>query len=413
MDTAIDLFDPYAFFDPFGEEFNQRPDDTYRRLRELPSPFFWRRGNAWVATTYAHITAIQQDHRFSTNIANWEHFDAAQLSACSDVSMRLQGIMGGTGDTHIQLKKLLMPFFLADGIARVEPYIRTKINERLEQLNHRAEFDVVGDYAKYIPIAVISHILGVPEALHDEFYAFAIAFLRLFAMSYSSLQGEGDADALRLKVAGGVEVIRELIDRASHRGSGQFGVIAALVEAQQQGLPLNDDQLVSVVGEIIAGGADTTVLAICHTVNRLLLQPTILKELNEDPGLWPSAVQELLRFESIIKLGIRFPAQDLALGDAMISKGQMTFFLYGAGQRDPAIFPDPDTFDIRRDNHKSIAFGRSGHACIGRHLAITEACIAVRLLLQAFPTLRLRAPAEYNNHNRVLREMLSLPVATH
>lgn len=413
MDTAINRSDPYAFFDPFGEDFNRCPDDTYRRLRDLPSPFFWHKGNAWVATTYDHITTIQQDRRFSTNIANWEHFDAAQLKTCSDVSMRLQGIMGGAGETHIQLKKLLMPFFLADGVSRVEPYIRKKVDERLELLRDRSEFDVVGDYAKHIPIAVISHILGVPDTLHDEFYGFAIAFLRLFAMSYSSLQGEDDADALRMKVAGGVEVIRELIDRASHRGGGQYGVIAALVEAQHDGLPLNEDQLVSIIGEIIAGGADTTVLAICHTVNHLLQHPRILEQLNECPDLWPSAIQELLRFESVIKLGIRFPMQDLALGDALIGKGQMTFFLYGAGQRDPAVFCDPDRFDIQRDNHKSIAFGRSGHACIGRHLAITETCMAVRLLLQTFPTLRPHTPAVFNNHNRVLREMLSLHVTTH
>jgi cytochrome P450 len=230
-------------------------------------------------------------------------------------------------------------------------------------------------------------------------------------MAYSSLQGEEDADTLRRQVAAGTEVIKELIDHARNHSFGPHGVLAALVEAQQDGLALNDDQLVSVIGEIIAGGADTTVLAICHTVNRLLQQPAILQQLSDESGLWPSAIQEVLRYESVIKLGIRFPAEDLPLGDALIKKGQMTLFLYGAGQRDPAIFPNPDTFDIHRDNGKSIAFGRSGHACIGRHLAITETSLAVRMLFRAFPQLRLRAPPEFNHHNRVLREMLSLNVA--
>lgn len=410
MDNPAGNTDPFAFFDPYGDGFNRSPDETYLRLRELPSPFFWNQGGAWVATTYDHITAIQQDRRFSTNISNWEKFDGSVQEERSDVTMRLQGIMGGTGDTHIQLKKLLMPFFLAEGIARVEPYIRTKIEGRLELLKERAEFDVVNDYAKHIPIAVISHILGVPEALHGEFYAFAIAFLRLFAMSYSSLDGEEDADVLRRQVAGGVDVIKELIDRAAHHGTGRYGVIAALVDAQQDGLPLTDDQLVSVIGEIIAGGADTTVLAICHTVNRLLQLPDIRRELSEEPSLWPGAVQEVLRFESVIKLGIRFPTEDLPLGESLIRKGHMTLFLYGAGQRDPAIFPNPDTFDIHRDHSKSIAFGRSGHACIGRHLAITEASMAVRMLFHTFPDLWLRTPPKFNNHNRVLREMLALNV---
>jgi cytochrome P450 len=304
-----------------------------------------------------------------------------------------------------------MPFFLPEGIARIEPYIRAKIEDRLEWLRDRSEFDVVNDYAKHIPIAVISQILGVPESLHGEFYAFAIAFLRLFAMSYSSLQGDEDADAMRQQVAGGVAVIRELIERAAHRRPAQHGVIAALVDAQHDGLPLNDDQLVSVVGEIIAGGADTTVLAIGHTVNRLLQMPDIRQRLDDEPGLWPSAIQELLRFESVIKLGIRFPTEDMQLGAASIKKGQMTLFLYGAGQRDPAVFALPDIFDIHRDNSQSIAFGRSGHACIGRHLAITETQMAVQLLFQRFPQLRLIRPPDFNNHNRVLRELRSLQVA--
>jgi cytochrome P450 len=410
METPNDNSDPYAFFDPYGAAFNRSPDATYQRLRELPSPFYWQRGGAWVATTYEHITTIQQDRRFSTNIADSEHFDASLQKSRSDISMRLQGIMGGTGETHIQLKKLLMPFFLADGITRIEPYMHRKIAERLAALRSRRSFDIVDDYAKHLPIAIVSHILGVPEALHDDFYTFAIAFLRLFAQSYSSLEGDAQTQELQQRVAGGVDVIRELIDRAAHRGNGPHGVIAALVDAQQDGLALNDDQLVSVIGEIIAGGADTTVLAICHTVNRLLQRPDLLRCLKEMPALWPGAVQEILRYESVIKLGIRFPVEDVALGDAQICKGQMTLFVYGAGLRDPAVFPQPDTFDIERDHSKSIAFGRSGHACIGRHLAIAETCMAVRLLLEEFPTLQQSVPAQFNNENRVLREMLSLPV---
>lgn len=412
METAIEIVEDYEFFSPYSDAFNLSPDDTYKRLRKLPSPFYWEQGGAWVATTYDHITAIQQDRRFSTNIANWEKFDAAETEGRSDVKMRLQGIMGGTGESHIRLKKLLMPFFMPEGVARTEPYIRAKIEMHLEALRGRSDFDVVGEYAKQIPIAVISHILGIPEALHDDFYTFAIAFLRLFSMSYSSLAAGEDAEELRLKISGGIEVIDRLIDDARRPGSVRGGVIGALVHAQENGLDMTDDQLVSVIGEIIAGGADTTVLAICHTVRRLLQQPELLELLHEQPNLWSSAVQEVLRYESVIKLGIRFPAEDIQLGNTVIGKGQMVLFLYGAGLRDPDVFHHPDSFLIARDNTKSIAFGRSGHACIGRHLAIAETSLAVNMLFRAFPRLKLKSAPAFNSNNRILREMLSLNVTT-
>lgn len=188
-----------------------------------------------------------------------------------------------------------------------------------------------------------------------------------------------------------VKLTHKLI--AQKRVNPADDILSGLIQAEEEGDRLTEDELVAMVFLLILAGYETTVHLITNSVATLLQHPEQLAKLRADPELMPSAVEEILRFSGPVHATERcYTTEDITLHGVTIPKGELVFPLLGAANRDPAVFDNPDTFDITRTPNKHLGFGQGIHYCLGAPLARIETQIALKTLLDRNPNLRLAAP---------------------
>ena len=168
-------------------------------------------------------------------------------------------------------------------------------------------------------------------------------------------------------------------------------LISALVQAEEAGDKLSEDELLGMVFLLLVAGHETTVNLIGNDMLALLQHPDQLQKLRNAPWLIKPAVEELLRYDGPVETSTeRFAREDVAIGETVIPRGEMLMVVIAAADHDPERFPDPDTLDITRTDNKHLAFGKGIHFCLGAPLARMEGQIAINTLLRRLPNLRLK-----------------------
>jgi hypothetical protein len=190
------------------------------------------------------------------------------------------------------------------------------------------------------------------------------------------------------------------------------GLVQAMMAAEIEGTRLTEEEIIANLIVTMVGGLETTTNLIGNGVLTLLRHPAELDRLRGDFSLIPSAVEELLRYESPSQHTARLAPTDVELGGKFIRKRQAVIAVMGAGNRDPERFPEPDRLDITRKNNQHLAFGWAAHFCFGAALARLEGQIAFATILRRLPQLKLNAQGPLVwRHNLGLRGLTSLPVA--
>jgi pimeloyl-[acyl-carrier protein] synthase len=187
-------------------------------------------------------------------------------------------------------------------------------------------------------------------------------------------------------------------------------MLSALVQAEEAGDHLSEAEMYSNAMLIIGAGHETTTNLIGNGLLALMRNPDQLQNLRDNPALLPNAVDEMLRYDSPVQLMPRLALDDLILHDEQIRKGQIVFLIFGAANRDPSIFSDPDRFDITRPDIKHLAFGAGIHFCLGASLARLEGQIALGSLIRRFPRLQLASKELHYRDNFTLHGVKALPV---
>jgi cytochrome P450 len=199
-----------------------------------------------------------------------------------------------------------------------------------------------------------------------------------------------------------------MIEQQAH---AREGLIQAMMNAEVDGARLTAEEIIANLIVTMVGGLETTTNLIGNGVLTLLRNPAELEQLRADSSLIPSAVEELLRYESPSQHTARLAPDNVELGGKKILKRQAVIAVMGAGNRDPERFPDPDRLDLARRDNRHLAFGWAAHFCFGASLARLEGQIAFETLLRRLPDLALetKAPLEWR-HNLGLRGLTALPV---
>lgn len=205
-----------------------------------------------------------------------------------------------------------------------------------------------------------------------------------------------------------IEYLRPLVQE--RRKNPRNDLISALVEAEEQGSKLTEEELLANCVLLLVAGHETTVNLIGNGVLALLKNPDQLELLKKEPDLIQSAVEEFLRYESPIQLVRRVAAEDMELGGQKIGKDDMLVVLLGACNRDTEVFPNPDTLDIRRSPNKHIAFSEGIHFCLGASLARLEGQIAISTLFKELPDIHLATEKLEFKHPFALRGLKEMPV---
>jgi cytochrome P450 len=306
--------------------------------------------------------------------------------------MSVPGSMQSDPPQHTVFRRLVQKAFTPRAVAAMEPRIEALVTDLLDAVVGAGEADLHDAVAYPLPTIVIAQMLGVPEEDRAKFKVWSDA--RVAAM------GDPDPHAYAVECA---ELEAYLAAQARWRrealAEGERlpdDVISGLVEAEDEGRRLTEDEMVKLMVQLLVGGNETTTSLITNAVVRLTEVPELWERLRHDPSLVDLAVEESLRCDPPVLGLFRTTTRPVTLHGVDLPADAKVMLLYAAANRDPAAFDDPDTFSLDRDldqvrrNH--LSFGYGIHVCLGAALARMEARIALRQMAERMPNLRVTSP---------------------
>jgi cytochrome P450 len=364
-------------------------------------------GSAWVVTRYAEVLTVLKDPRFSVeprHLAGGNNMERWWVPR----SFRLvtEGLLNKDDPDHYRLRNLVHKAFTPRLIEALQTHIEQIADSLLDDMDTRKPIDLMQAFAVPLPLAVISHMLGVPAK--DR-----LKFRRLMSGTIT-----GSARMGLLRILGGAHAMYRLMRfleslLALRRHEPDGGLITALVAAEQAGDSLSPDECLAMLFLLLFAGHETTVNLIGSGMLALMDNSDQLTSLIRQPTLAQTAVEELLRYTNPVQFGAsRIALEDVELGEVTIRKHQVVIAMLSSANRDESIFQDPETLDISRNPNRHLAFGLGIHFCLGAPLARMEGRIAFNRLLARFPNIRLAVPrrAIHWRASPVFRGLKSLPV---
>jgi cytochrome P450 len=400
-------------YDLYSGEFRKATYDTFAQMR-AEDPVFCQPGvdgetMLWFVTRYDDVVAVLlDDERFVRDPAlvftppELESFYEGPAEAVDFLHTHM---LNKDGDEHRRLRRLVTKAFTPKMVERLRPRIQEIADGLVDGIEARGEMDLVEELAFPLPITVIAELLGIPVADRDRFRLWSNAIMTP-ALTAEDMARAGDL------MSQFVAYLRELFER--RRGTPGDDLISALLQVEEDGDRLTEQELSSMVALLIIAGHETTVSLIGNAVLVLLQHADQRAELERDPTLIAPAIEELLRFDGPVERALnRWAAQDVELGGKTIRRGEGIIVILGSADRDPARFRNPNVLDFTREDNKHVAFGRGSHYCLGAPLARLEAEIALTTLLRRLPGLRLAVPVDELSWRPVplFRSLVTLPVA--
>jgi cytochrome P450 len=353
----------------------QNPYPFYSMLRQR-DPVLWdtERGH-WVLTRHRDVMAVLRDRNLSCERRLTGQVDGWGLDGLSRQMLSMDP------PDHTRVRNLFRKAFRPRTVDRLRPRIAELTDELLDEARDRGEMDVVADFALPLPVRVICELLGIPRRDHD--------LLRHWSLSFGYLLDdvETNMDQAVTTVADFLSYLAELVEHRRTRPGEDL--ISDLVQVQQNGDQLTDEELTVNLVLLLAAGHVTTAHMLSNGTLALLRHPDQWHLLHTERDIIPAAVMELLRYDAPVQLSNRYATTDFTIAGRRIQRGDVLAIMLGAANRDPDVFDDPDQLDLRRSTASQLAFGHGIHACIGMALARAEGEIAFAQLADRFPGLHM------------------------
>jgi hypothetical protein len=401
-------------YDPKEPSFQADPYPVYARMRAAGPVHFrlfeqpdGRELPVWVLTRWQDCVSVLRDPRFSAqkNFLEMIAGPAAQMEELKPLVRTYNALMLFVDPPrHTRLRNLVGKAFTPRRVQHLRPRVEAIVTQLLDQAEARGRLDLMADLAVPLPIIVIAELLGVPVEDRDR--------LKVWSDN-AALLLDGTLRDDHLAVA--VPNFLELVDYLKHviearRKEPRDDLISALVAAQDADDSLDDYEVLATCALILGAGHETTTNLIGNGMWALLRDRAAFQRLGREPGLLPSAVEELLRFDSPVQVTSRVPLEDVEIQGVAIPKGDEVNTLIGSANRDPAQFPEPDRLVLDRPDNRHLSFGHGPHFCLGAPLARLEGEVAFGELARRFPEMRLERDPPPRRAGFVLRGLQSLPV---
>jgi cytochrome P450 len=395
--SLFQLLDPGVLADPYP---------LYARLR-TEDPVHWDPFlHAWVVTRYADVLTVLHDYS-ADRTPTPEQLAAMGLETLTPIAaVMVRQMLFMDAPAHTRLRGLASVAFTPRRVEVLRGHIQEIADRLIDEAAPAGRMDLMEQFANPLPAIVTAEMLGVPVEDHDH--------LKRWSADFAEMLGNFQHNPDRVpRVLQSVEEMtayfRDAI--ASQDRAPREGLVRSLLTAEIDGDRLSEEEVIANCIVTMVGGQETTTNLIGNGMLALLRNPRELDRLRGDPSLTPSAVEELLRYESPSQHTARMAPSDRELGGRAIRKRQAVIAVMAAANRDPERFPDPDRLDLARQPNRHVAFGWAAHFCFGAPLARMEGQIAFDTLLRRLPDLRLEpGPLEWRE-NLGLRGLKSLPVA--
>ncbi len=364
------------------------------------------RKTAWLVTRYEDAAGVLKDNRFAKDRFTTLDADAAAWMPWMPGFVRplTRNMLDVDEPDHARLRSLVSKAFTPRRIEQMRDRIEALANDLLTAAQARQHLDLIRDFARPIPTTIIAEMLGVPIQDRRRFTRWSSAIVSADSTRWATVRAIPDLWLF-------IRYIRRLV--RTRRTDPRDDLLSALIEAEEAGQRLNEDELLAMVFLLLVAGHETTVNLIGNGVLALWQYPDQLERLRDDPGLIQPAVEELLRYSGPLELATeRYAREDLAIADVTIPRGSLVFAAIASANRDDRQFSEPDTLDITREPNKHLAFGQGAHFCLGASLARLEGQIAIGALVRRAVQWRLAVePAALRwRRGLVLRGLKALPV---
>jgi cytochrome P450 len=339
------------------------PFPRYKIMRESSPVFYNERIPWWEIFRYDDVQRIVNDYTT---------FSSAQVPK----EVKMLSLLRADPPNHRKLRALTSQAFTPRRVEQLTPRIIEIVNEYLNIVAAKGEMDIIDDLATPLPVIVIAELLGIPREDRALFKRWSDAFVNF------------EQEESRQSVRDMHKYFKEIISQRREHADEQTDLISGLITAQVDGNYLTETEILEFCVVLLTGGNETTTNLIGNAILCFDENPTIMDELRNDPSLYPGAIEEVLRYRSPFQICMRAAAVDVEIGGHLIRAGQMVIPFLGSANRDETQFPDPETFNIRRNPNRHVAFGHGIHFCLGAPLARLEARIALRILLERFDDIK-------------------------
>ena len=360
----------------------------------------------WLVTRYADVRQALLDPRLASDPrhATGPARDAPWVFA-ADSHLVTRNLIRCDPPDHTRLRKAVVGEFSAQRVEALRPHVEHAVHELIDEFLPAGRADLIADFGRRLPMAVISEVLGVPVEDGDRFADLTAIWIG------TNADDDGLVPAALTEMR---EYLTGLVRQKRSGESSRYGVLDRLVDPGQPST-LTEAEIVAMGFLLLVAGFETAANLIGNAVLSLLRNPAQLALLIREPARIGPAIDEFLRFDGPIKVSptLRFTTAEISLGGVTIpGGGEPVLLTHGAANRDPAQFPDPDRLDVCRDSSRHLAFGHGAHHCLGARLAKLEGEVGLGALLARCRNLALAVPAETVPwaRSRFIRGLRELPV---
>ncbi len=370
----------YDFFDP---DYIKDPAPVWKELRgKCPIAHTERWGGSWMPTSYENMQAFVRmvPELSSRNVMlvsppKSDEFDAELAEYGSSAPP-----ITSDPPEHIPMRRLILPLFTPKAVADYRPFTEQLCHDLIDGFIDQGSCDAALDYAVHIPAKTIAYIIGVDGNRTDEF----VGWVR-------GLVEQGMQDPVKLKHYRHIirDFFAELVD--ARKANPKDDLISNLLSQEINGQPIARKAVIAMCDLLLVAGIDTTWSSIGSALWHFAMNPDDRLRMAAEPDLFPTAIEELLRFYSPVTMA-RVATEEIEVGDVSFKPGDKVVLNFPAANRDPAVFEDADKVVLDRQRNRHIAFGIGPHRCAGSNLARMEMELALRIWFERIPEFKLTNP---------------------
>ncbi|AZQ36367.1 cytochrome P450 [Streptomyces cyaneochromogenes] len=395
-------------FDPWDPAFLADPYPAYAELRARGRVHYFEPTNQWLVPYHADVSALLRERRLGRTYQHrFSHEDFGRTPPPAEHEpfhvLNDHGMLDLEPPDHTRIRRLVSKAFTPRTVEQLKPYVRDLAGELVSGLVEAGGGDLLTDVAEPLPVAVIAEMLGIPEADRAQLRPWSADICGMYELNPSQ---ETAARAVRASVEFS-EYLQELI--ATRRKEPGEDLISGLIAAHDEGDRLTEQEMISTAVLLLNAGHEATVNATVNGWWALFRNPDQLAALRADHSLIPSAIEELMRYDTPLQLFERWVLDEIEIDGTTIPRGAEIAMLFGSANHDPQVFDAPDRLDLTRKENPHISFSAGIHYCIGAPLARIELAASMTALLEQAPTLRPAAEPE-RKPNFVIRGLEGLAV---
>ncbi len=365
---------------------NKRAYYTYLRNEDPVHKSKYAMMTTYFVSRYADCVQLLKDPRVIRDRRHLQNGRQFPIPLPKSVDLMMSSMINQDDPNHRRLRSLVHKAFSPRAIRQLGDRIDGLTNRLLDDIATQGEVDLLTAYSLPIPVTVISEMMGVKPNEMDEMRA-------TLATLIEGLKGLRIIRTLLWDVRKSENFLRKLVKRKQAEPGDD--ILSNLIHTEEEGEKLTEDETVAMAMLLILAGHETTVGLINNFVATMLQHPDQHQRLKENPDLIDSAIEEVLRYTGpVIGTEMNYASEDIEWHGVTIPQKSVMIPLLGAGNFDPEVFDDPDTFDIARTPNRHLGFGHGIHYCLGAPLARLETKIAVTNLFERFPDIQFAIPEE-------------------